>query len=102
MSLEKEEQERHELRKMIMGCSSNDDLRKRDKKKMDDDDSMQFSSTGQPGVMEHNIHMNSKENKHLFCLQVVFLGYIEHFKDQMGKSTLEQKLYVNRVLLMLI
>ncbi|XP_008178827.1 transcription initiation factor TFIID subunit 1 isoform X2 [Acyrthosiphon pisum] len=49
LSLEKEEQERHELRKMIMGCSSNDDLRKRDKKKMDDDDSMQFSSTGQPG-----------------------------------------------------
>ncbi|XP_025197408.1 transcription initiation factor TFIID subunit 1 [Melanaphis sacchari] len=48
LSLEKEEQERHELRKMIMGCT-NDDMRKRDKKKMDDDDSMQFSSTGQPG-----------------------------------------------------
>lgn len=48
LSLEKEEQERHELRKMIMGCT-NDDMRKRDKKKIDDDDSMQFSSTGQPG-----------------------------------------------------
>lgn len=45
-----------------MGCSSNDDLRKRDKKKMDDDDSMQFSSTGQPGVIEHNNHMNNEEN----------------------------------------
>ncbi|VVC39968.1 Bromodomain, conserved site,TAFII-230 TBP-binding,Transcription initiation factor TFIID subunit 1 [Cinara cedri] len=48
LSLEKEEQERHELRKMIMG-EQNDETRKRDKKKMDDDDSMQFSSTGQPG-----------------------------------------------------
>lgn len=48
LSLEKEEQERHELRKMIMG--ENDDMRKRDKKKIDDDDSMQFSSTGQPGI----------------------------------------------------
>lgn len=48
MSLEKEEQERHELRKMIMG-EHNEDMRKRDKKKIDDDDSMQFSSTGQPG-----------------------------------------------------
>lgn len=28
----------------------NDDMRKRDKKKIDDDDSMQFSSTGQPGI----------------------------------------------------
>lgn len=48
LSLEKEEQERHELRKMIMG-EHNDEMRKRDKKKIDDDDSMQFSSTGQPG-----------------------------------------------------
>lgn len=53
MSLEKEEQERHELRKMIMG-EHNEDMRKRDKKKMDDDDSMQFSSTGQPGITKHN------------------------------------------------
>jgi len=60
LSLEKEEQERHELRKMIMGCTS-DDMRKRDKKKMDDDDSMQFSSTGQPGMVEHNYHTNSKK-----------------------------------------
>jgi len=45
---------------MIMGCSSNDELRKRDKKKMDDDDSMQFSSTGQPGVMNLNHLVNIK------------------------------------------
>lgn len=34
---------------MIMG-EQNDEMRKRDKKKIDDDDSMQFSSTGQPGM----------------------------------------------------
>ncbi|XP_050421868.1 transcription initiation factor TFIID subunit 1-like [Adelges cooleyi] len=48
LSLEKEEQERHELRKMIMGEHS-DEMRKREKKKLDDEDSMQFSTTGQPG-----------------------------------------------------
>lgn len=37
---------------MIMG-EQNDETRKRDKKKIDDDDSMQFSSTGQPGMTEH-------------------------------------------------
>lgn len=63
MSLEKEEQERHELRKMIMG-EQNDDMRKRDKKKIDDDDSMQFSSTGQPGIIKHcNFHIRSKKKK---------------------------------------
>lgn len=63
MSLEKEEQERHELRKMIMGCT-NEDMRKRDKKKIDDEDSMQFSSIGQPGMIKHNYHtFTNKKNK---------------------------------------
>lgn len=62
MSLEKEEQERHELRKMIMG-EHNDEMRKRDKKKIDDDESMQFSSTGQPGVTENCYHTNSMDSK---------------------------------------
>lgn len=38
---------------MIMG-EHNDEMRKRDKKKIDDDDSMQFSSTGQPGITKNN------------------------------------------------
>lgn len=37
---------------MIMG-DNNDEMRKRDKKKMDDEDSMQFSSSGQPGILNH-------------------------------------------------
>lgn len=60
LSLEKEEQERHELRKMIMG-EHNEDIRKRDKKKIDDDDSMQFSSTGQPGTVQQNIILQTQK-----------------------------------------
>lgn len=41
---------------MIMG-ENNDDMRKRDKKKIDDDDSMQFSSTGQPGMIKYNYYV---------------------------------------------
>lgn len=40
----------------------NDEMRKRDKKKIDDDDSMQFSSTGQPGTGNTNI-INFKSRK---------------------------------------
>lgn len=60
MSLEKEEQERHELRKMMF-MGDGDDMRKRDKKKMDDDDSMQFSSTGQPGVIKQLSYLKTKK-----------------------------------------
>lgn len=85
MSLEKEEQERHELRKMIMGCT-NDDMRKRDKKKIDDDDSMQFSSTGQPGVIKYNYHTTSKENKHLILLAGRVLRIYRTFQGSDGKE----------------
>lgn len=61
MSLEKEEQERHELRKMMFMGEPGDDMRKRDKKKMDDDDSMQFSTTGQPGVTKQLPYLKIKK-----------------------------------------
>lgn len=77
MSLEKEEQERHELRKMIMGEQS-DDMRKRDKKKIDDDDSMQFSSTGQPGILKQYYDViNYYSYDHIGCRQIIlFIGRV--------------------------
>lgn len=39
---------------MIMG-EHNEEMRKREKKKIDDDDSMQFLSTEQPGMTKNNI-----------------------------------------------
>lgn len=69
-----------------MGCSSNDELRKRDKKKMDDDDSMQFSSTGQPGVTELNLNINNKENNHLILLTGRVLRIYRTFQGSDGKE----------------
>lgn len=50
LSLEKEEQERQELRKMIMGEGGDQDQRKgKDKKKDDDDNQSLMGYSSQPG-----------------------------------------------------
>jgi hypothetical protein len=57
LSLEKEEQERQELRKMIMGEGADQDQRKgKDKKKDDDDNQSLTGYSSQPGEGPSCLH----------------------------------------------
>lgn len=72
LSLEKEEQQRHELRKMLMGENQEQDKKNRDKKKDDEDESPVNNMSAQPGrVLKIYRTFRNPEGKEFTRIEIV-------------------------------
>lgn len=71
LSMEKEEQQRHELRKMLMGEVQEQDKKSRDKKKDDEDDSQVNSCNSQSGRVLKIYRTFKEDNKEFTRVEYV-------------------------------